>query len=73
MMQRPLSFGKWALPNCYLCSQFRLLLIRIQVAVGARPPIAYQLEQLFLEYETELLKAQIRGRFKLKPARRIVL
>lgn len=73
MMSRPLSFGRFRLKDNYLSSIFRLLMIRIQVTLGAVPPLAYQLEQLFLEYHEELIKLRIRARFRLKPLKQMDL
>jgi len=71
-MLRCLSFGRIRLKDTYLNSIFRLMVLRIQVMVGARPLIAYQMEQIFTSYHEDLLKLHIRARFRLKPLKKLM-
>ncbi len=71
MITRPLSYGRYRLPDNWISSVFRLLVVRIQVTVCHSPYLAYQLESLFMDYHEDLLELKIRARFHLKPLRHI--
>lgn len=56
----------------FLIAWARLMVIRFEVACGVTPGLEYQMEQLFFEYQWNLLKLRAMGRLRLKPIKELV-